>query len=39
MLFAYVYDDLYDYIADAIAIYDKSMGRPVPYAGKLSIIR
>lgn len=39
MLFAYVYDDLYDYIADAIAIYDKSKGGPVPYAGEPSIIR
>ena len=39
MLFAYVDDDLYDYIADAIAVFAESNHDPFPYKGNDSIYR
>ncbi len=39
MLFAYVDDDMYDYIADAIAVYAESNIEPIPYEGNGSIYR
>jgi hypothetical protein len=39
MFFAYVDDDLYDYIADAIAVFAESNHDPIPYKGNDSIYR
>lgn len=39
MLFAYVDDDLYDYIADAIAVYAEANIEPIPYKGNDAIYR
>ena len=39
MLFAYVDDDLYDYIADAIAVFAERNTEPIPYSGNDSIYR
>ena len=39
MLFAYVDDDMYDYIADAIAVFAESNVEPIPYEGNGSIYR
>jgi len=39
MLFAYVDDDLYDYIADAIAVFAENNPDPIPYKGKEFIYR
>ena len=39
ILFAYVDDDIYDYIADAIAIFTENNSDPIPYKGNDSIYR
>lgn len=39
MHFAYVDDDLYDYIADAIAVFAESNNEPIPYKGNDFIYR
>lgn len=39
MFFAYVDDDIYDYIADAIAFFAEANISPIPYSGNDSIYR